>query len=304
MRRDGQQDRVVQLPERSAEVVGKTNVVVVGGGPAGVSAAVAAARAGADVTLVERYPYLGGLASGGLVLVLDDMNDGDEISVHGLCQEYIERMEAIGLAVTTPPGERGLAPEVLRRWTRWGLYDFKHRPLPKPIVHQTVFDPDGWKRVSNDLVRESGVELRLHSWFSQALVDDGRIRGVVSETKRGPQAVLADVVIDASGDADVAAAAGAPYEEGRFKVTTVFRLGGVDTDAAERFEEHEPDAANRINRTAKRILGGAWTWWWLKTPLPGVVWCNCPHMSGFDATDPEDLAASASRYARPRRATS
>jgi FAD dependent oxidoreductase len=281
--------RVIELPQRTAEVIAKTDVVVVGGGPAGVSAAVAAARAGADVVLVERYPYLGGLASGGLVLVLDDLNDGDEVSVRGLCQEYIDRMEAVGLTVTTPPGERGLDPEVLRRWTRWGLYDFKHVGLPKPIMYQAAFDPDGWKRVSNDLVREAGVTLLLHSWFSEALVEDGRARGVVSQTKQGPQAVLADVVIDGTGDADVAASAGVPFEHGSFKVTTVFRLGGVDTDRAEQFEEDEPKEAARINREAKRVLGGAWTWWWLKTPLPGVVWCNCPHMSGYDALSPADL---------------
>lgn len=281
--------RRVELRRRTAEVVDRTDVAVVGGGPAGVSAAVAAARAGARVTLLERYPYLGGLASGGLVLVLDDLNDGDEISVRGLCQEYIERMEAIGLAVTTPEGDRGFDPEALRRWTRWGLYDFKHVSLPKPIVHQAAFDPDGWKRVSNDLVRESGVGLRLHSWFSEAILDDDRVAGVVCETKAGPQAVLADVVVDATGDADVLASAGGAFEHGTFKVTTVFRLGGVDTDRAEQFAEDEPQAASRINREAKRILGGAWTWWWLKTPLPGVVWCNCPHMSGLDALDPEDL---------------
>jgi hypothetical protein len=281
--------KVLELPARSARVVSNPDVAVVGGGPAGVSAAVAAARAGARVTLVERYPYLGGLASGGMVLVLDDMNAGDEISVRGLCEEYIQRMEAIGLAVTTPPDQRGFDPEVLRRWTRWGLYDFMHPTLPKPIVHQTAFDPDGWKRVSNDLIEESGVELRLHSWFTRALVEDDRMRGVVCESKQGPEAVLADFVIDASGDADVAYDAGAPYTAATFKISTVFRLGGVDTDAAERFEEEHPKELARLNRQAKRILGGAWTWWWLKTPLPGVVWCNCPHMSGYDATRTEDI---------------
>lgn len=270
-------------------VVATSDVVVVGGGPAGVCAAVAAARAGASVTLVERYGYLGGLASGGMVLVLDDMANGDEITVHGLVDEYVERMEHLGLAVYPPPGDRGLRPDAVRRWTRWGLYDFTQHGDPKPIVYAVAFDPDGWKRVSLDLVREAKVNLRLHSAFVDSIVEDGRIRGVVVHTKGGMQRIDAEVAIDASGDLDVAAAAGAPYEQGRYIVTTVFRLGGVDVDAAERFEWEQPADARRVNREAKRVLGGAWELWWLRTPLPGIVWCNCPHLTGYDGIDPTDL---------------
>jgi hypothetical protein len=96
-------------------------------------------------------------------------------------------------------------------------------------------------------------------------------------------------VIDTTGDLDVAAAAGAKFKEGRYIVSTVFRLGGVDTDEAERFREQEPGAYAQIDREAKRVIGGSWNYWWLKTPLPGVVWCNCPHMTGFDALKVEDL---------------
>ena len=84
-------DRIEETPG-TAPVVARTDVVVVGGGPAGFAAAVAGAREGASVTLLERYPYLGGLASGGMVLVLDDMHNGDEITVTGICMEMIERM--------------------------------------------------------------------------------------------------------------------------------------------------------------------------------------------------------------------
>jgi FAD dependent oxidoreductase len=273
----------------SAPLVASSDVVVVGGGPAGVTAAVAAARTGASVTLVERYGYLGGLASGGMVLVLDDMVNGAEVTVRGLVTEYVERMKSLGLAVYPPPEDLGYEPAAVRRWTRWGLYDFQKTGEPKPIVHAVAFDPDGWKRVSQDLVREAGVTLRLHSLFVDAIVEDGRMRGVIVQTKGGPQRIDGTVVIDASGDADVAAAAGAPFQHGRYIVTTVFRLGGVDADAAERFEaEHRPQA-RALNREAKRILGGAWDLWWLRTPLPGVVWCNCPHMTGFDGIDAGDL---------------
>src|SRR5207253_4529839 len=90
------------------------------------------------------------------------------------------------------------------------------------------------------------------------------------------------VVVDASGDAAVAAQAGAPIEHGRYFVTLVHRYGGVDTERALRFEIEHQEEATALNTEAKRILGGSWDMWWLLTPLPGVVWCNCPHMRGYD----------------------
>lgn len=275
--------------EVRAETVARSDVVVVGGGPAGVSAAVAAARRGASVTLLERYPALGGLASGGMVLVLDDMINGDEITVSGVVDEYVERMAKLGLAVFPPEQDRTASVETWNRWGRWGTFDFHSHVNPKPICYAVAFDPDGWKRVSNDLVRESGVNLRLHSWFSRPIVDGGRLAGVVCETKAGPQAVFGDVVIDTTGDIDVASRAGAPYVHDSYLTTLVFRLGGVDTAAAERFEQENPREARAANRKVKRLLGGAWELWWLKTPVPGVVWCNAPHMTGYDGADPESL---------------
>ena len=76
---------------------------------------------------------------------------------------------------------------------------------------------------------------------------------------------------------------------GSYIVTTVFRLGGVVTDEAERFEHEEPEAYLALDREVKHLLGGAWENWWLKTPLPGIVWCNCPHMPGLDGLKVEDL---------------
>ena len=282
-------DLMVSTQDLTAPVVRRSDVVVVGGGPAGVSAAVAAARTGASVTLLERYAALGGLASGGMVLVLDDMVNGSEITVTGIVSEYVERMAKLGLAVFPPEQERYSSTEMWNKWGRWGAFDFHSHTNPKPICYAVAFDPDGWKRVSNDLVREAGVNLRLHSWFSRPVVDDGVLKGVVCETKQGPQAVLGDVVIDTTGDIDVASRAGADFAQDTYLTTLVFRLGGVDTDAAEAFEQQNPREARAINRKIKRMLGGAWELWWLKTPVPGVVWCNCPHMTGYDGTDPESL---------------
>jgi hypothetical protein len=69
----------------------------------------------------------------------------------------------------------------------------------------------------------------------------------------------------------------------------VFRLGNVDCDAAERFEHEQPVEFARLDKEVKRLIGGSWAHWWLRTPLPGVVWCNCPHMTGLDGLKVEDL---------------
>ena len=281
-------NETIAVPAAPAPVVARADVVVVGGGPAGIAAAVAARREGASVTLLERYPYLGGLASGGMVLVLDDMTNGQEVTVTGLCMEMIERMKAVGAAVYPPVEDRRQGWDVHRKWSSWGLFDFRSATKPMPIVMSAAFDPDGWKRCANDLIAEAGVDVRLHSWFSSAIVRDGRVAGVICETKSGRQAIMGDIVIDTSGDLDVAASAGAKFTDGSYMVTTVFRLGGVDVDEAERFRFEEPDAFALIDKQAKRVVGGSWDRWWLRTPLPGVVWCNCPHMTGYDALKVED----------------
>ena len=172
------------------------------------------------------------------------------------------------------------------------MFDFHTRTLPHPVIFAAAFDPDGFKQAALDMVGEAGVGLRLHSWFQSAIVEEGRAAGVIVGTKEGPQAIRAEVVIDATGDLDVAAGAGAPFADGAFIVTTVSRMGGVDTDAAERFQFEEPERFADVDRKAKRIIGGSWQYWWLKTPLPGVVWCNCPHMTGFDGMKVADLTAA------------
>lgn len=287
------EETIVHETPRDLPVAATTQVLVVGGGPAGLAAAVSAARNGMEAMLVERYPYLGGLASGGMVLVLDDMHNGEEISVRGVATEIIERMERWGLAVAPPQAERrapaNATQDAWRKWARWGVFDFHTHTLPHPIVYAAAFDPDGFKRASYDMIKEAGVTLRMHSWFSSTIVRDGKAAGVVVDTKEGRQALLADIVVDATGDLDVAASAGAPFVEGAYILTTVSRLGGVDTDEAERFQFEEPERFAEVDREARRIIGGSWDFWWLKTPLPGVVWCNCPHMPGLSGLKVEDL---------------
>jgi glycine/D-amino acid oxidase-like deaminating enzyme len=280
-------DRITEGPGE-ATVVARSDVVVVGGGPAGFAAAVAARREGASVTLIERYPYLGGLAAGGMVLVLDDMHNGDEVTTTGLCMEMIDRMARVGACVYPPVAERLGTVEMHRKWASWGLFDFRAQAKPQPIVMAAAFDPDGWKRISNEMIAEAGVDVRLNSWFSRAVMEGNRITGVICETKAGRQAIMGQVVVDATGDLDVAVAAGSPFVHGSYMLTTVFRLGGVDTEAAERFRWEDPARFAVLDKQAKKIIGGSWDRWWLKTPLPGVVWCNCPHMTGLDGISVDD----------------
>src|SRR5438128_7341294 len=281
---------MVNEPGRQTPVVAETDVLVVGGGPAGQAAAVAAARAGAEVMLLERFGYLGGLASGGMVLLLDDMCGEREVSVGGLALEIIDRLERIGACVTPPKGDcfRNDA-EVRDRWVRWGFEELYGKKRPKPIIYSGAFDPEGWKQVSQEMVLEAGAKLRFHSWFSRAIVEDGAVRGVVVETKTGRQAIRGRVVIDATGDGDVFGSAGAPGIQGSYIMTLVHRLADVDTDAAMAFERRDPAAAHQLDTAVKQLLGGAWDMWWMMTPRPGVVWCNCPHIPGYDGLNPEHL---------------
>src|SRR5215831_3084939 len=143
--------RTVNEPGRQTPVVAETDLLVVGGGPAGQSAAVAAARAGAEVTLVERYGYLGGLASGGMVLLLDDMCGEGEVSVGGLVLEIIDRMQRLGACVAPPIDDCFRSdPDVRDRWVRWGFEELYARKRPKPIVYSAAFDPEGWKLASQE----------------------------------------------------------------------------------------------------------------------------------------------------------
>jgi hypothetical protein len=212
-------------PARDVPVIGRPDVVVVGAGSAGIAAAIAAARRGAQTWLLERSSQLGGLATVGLINLLLTLDDGaGHQVVAGLCQEFVDRLGAIDRCRFPPASQwnREDAAEV-DEWRRWGLV----WGAPESVRYSVAFDPDAFVDVAIDALRSAGVRLRLHTWFAGVGLTDGAIDAVLVESKRGREAILPRVVIDTSGDGDVFVAAGAEFEQVSIPPHLWFRAGGV-----------------------------------------------------------------------------
>ena len=189
---------------RTIPVYDEADVVVCGGGVAGVAAAVCAARMGARVILLERYGYLGGLATGGLV-------------------------------ITVPPLDNGINSEVRRRLEEARTYQECANLGDDPAVDGLIaVDPEILKFELLSLLLDSGARLLLHTVVVGSLADHGRVSGVIIETKAGRAAIRARLVIDTTGDGDLAAAAGAAFElDSRpLPVTLMSTVVGVDAERA------------------------------------------------------------------------
>jgi ribulose 1,5-bisphosphate synthetase/thiazole synthase len=207
---------------KELEVRREVDVLVMGAGPAGICAAVAAARGGAKAMVIEQCGSVGGAATTGLVGPFMTSFDAknEKMVIRGMFKEVVDRMVALGGAIDPAeiPGET----------PKSGFYRIGH-------AHVGPFDHECFKSVATAMILESGAELLLHTQFVDALIEDGNITGVVVANKGGLSAVRAKIVIDCTGDADVAARAGVACELGNVvdgniqPATLFFRVYNVDT---------------------------------------------------------------------------
>lgn len=223
-------EEFIRVPEQQVPVWRRTQVLVIGGGTAGLAAAVSAARLGADVTLLERTGHLGGLATGGLIILLLTLDDGEGHQVvRGICQEVVERLAARHAAIFPPPSERYRPePELVDRWAEYGLRWGKG---PHHVRYSVAFDPEELIFLANDLLEECKAHLLFHTQAIEPIREGSRLRGVIVQGRSRRGAILADVVVDTSGDGDVFALAGSPFELQAVVPWLWFRLGNVDEGA-------------------------------------------------------------------------
>ncbi len=192
--------KFVTEPQRDIPVFAETDVLVIGGGPAGTAAAIAASRTGAETYLVERYNHLGGLWTGGLVLPL--------LSTHAVDKQKKARQVIYGIGGEMAKRLKGLNMSISE---------------VNPVI-----DPEAGKYVLDEMVREAGVKMLYHTWGANVIMDGNTIKGVFIESKSGRMAVLAKVVIDCTGDGDIFHWAGEQYDEMKYHIGLVHRLGNID----------------------------------------------------------------------------
>ncbi len=285
-------------PAREIPVHEETDVLVVGGGPAGTAAAVAARRLGQRVTLVERYGDLGGLSAGGLVIWIDRMTDwaGTPV-IAGIGAELLDRLPAGALAGPGPELWGSTDPEQVAYW-RERLSAFRDTVCRSPMI-----DPEWLKITSHELLVGEGVRVLLHSWVVAAVTGEGpgagnAVRGAIFESKQGRRAILAKVVVDATGDLDVIAQAGGAFvtdaeQDGaggnvQHTINTAFTWTGVDMGRWLAFKREDPAAHHALMSRGRELLG------YLDTPHVGwrddVVVFMGPRLSGYSGLDVEDLS--------------
>jgi hypothetical protein len=275
-------------PARDIAVYHRCDVLVVGGGPSGCAAALAAARAGADVVLLERYNHLGGLSTGGLVIWIDRMTDwqGKQV-IRGFAEDVFDRLppEAIAGPDQADWGSRDPAKAAY-----WGQRTAAFHGV---VTWSPTIDPERLKVLSQEMLIEAGVRLVFHGWAALPIVEEGRVTGAVFESKSGRQAVMAKVLVDATGDGDMFARAGAGFdtdiEEGdvHHSMNTAFMLSGVDMKRWLDFRASQTEQFQAFMALGREQVG------FFQTPY--VSWRNDialflgPRQSGLSALDVDDM---------------
>jgi hypothetical protein len=275
---------------RDLPVHARCDVLVAGGGPSGTAAAVAAARLGADVILLERYNHLGGLSTGGLVIWIDRMTDWEGRSViRGFAEEVFARLPKE--AVAGPPREHWGSRDPARA-AYWALRTSAFHGV---VTWAPTIDPERLKLLSQQMVLERKVRLAYHSWAAQPIVENGAVRGVVFESKAGRRAILAGVTVDATGDGDLFARAGAACESDieesdiHHCMNTSWLFGGVDMERWLEFKAAQPQQFGEFMQRGRECLRFF--------DRPFVSWRNDialfmgPRQAGYSALDVADLTA-------------
>jgi len=245
--------KFVTEPQREIPVFAETDVLVIGGGPAGTTAAIAASRTGADTWLIERYNHLGGLWTGGIVLPL--------YSTHGLDKNNRQIQVMYGLG-----------NEIWQELRKVGGSIYEVDP---------VIDPEAGKYVMEKMVVTSGVQVLYHTIATNVLMDGNIIRGVFIENKSGRSVILAKVVIDCTGDGDIFHLAGDNYINLKGNIGLVHRLGNID-----KIDSSKPGFVRfdkLLGREGKISIGR-------ETPVPGVNWNNMHGIDDQDGTDALNLS--------------
>jgi FAD dependent oxidoreductase len=275
-------------PARAIPVFAETDVLVVGGGPAGTAAAVAAARVGADVMLVERYNHLGGLSTGGLVIWIDRMTDwAGKPVIRGFAADIMDRLPKAAIQGPKPAdwGSRDAATAAY--WSQ------RTAAFHGIVTWSPTVDPEALKTVSLQMVGEAKVRLVLHAWAAAPILDGNAVKGAIFESKEGRQAILAKVVVDTTGDADLIARTHASLESDidesdiHHCINTAFLLGGVDMERWLAFRRDDPKGFSDFMALGRSRLK------FFERPF--VSWRNDialfmgPRLAGYSAVDVEDL---------------
>jgi len=273
---------------REVPIYQRCEVLVVGGGPSGTAAAAAAAKQGADTVLLERYNHLGGLSTGGLVIWIDRMTDWEgKLVIRGFAEELFDRLPADAVAGPSRAEWGSRDPAKAGYWSnRTAAYH-------GVVTWSPTLDPERLKLLSQDIILERQAKLVYHSWAAMPIVEDGTVKGVVFESKEGRMAIVANVVVDATGDGDLFARAGAAYENDieeadvHHCMNTSWLFGGVDMNRWIDFKTGEPDKHAAFMQGGREQLG--------LFERPFVSWRNDialfmgPRQSGYSALDVDDL---------------